>query len=697
MATIDTLQDSVDILTSSTTAILNEVNVSKATLVNSKDLAEAAAVDAEAKKQETVAIAAEAAGSAAEAAGYANVLGYNFVPTVKPTIDLDFADDEHGCIGLNGFVRKPLEDVCTIARGSKATYYDARGRLCTSEPDEARLTFNPDTGESEGLLVEEARTNLVDKPFVDWTVTASAVITPNSCEAVDGTLTGNTIDLSGDEYARAYAPIATVKDSPYTYSVYVKGEPGTSLSIRLQSAKTVTTMTGQWQRVSVDNVIATDDISYVYIGYANGTSLAKFDVCMLQAEKGSFPTSPIPESSTFNSRASTATYYDSTGTLQTAAVDEARYTYNPADLTAPPVLMDEVERTNLLTYSADLLSGYSYSRSTIAASGLPTKIPGNVFTKWVENDTAGSSYLYKNMTFDADSTYTFSIDVKQFNGQRIDIELPATMGFSGMTMRFNPSTGKVDEVTGSTGSTNVQFLGDGIYRCSITDTCVTTTTANWIFARLSDSFDSPAYGLYVANAQLEQGSYPTSYIPTTSSQVTRLADNVTYSQSTRVADRVYRDLSGYEFGDEFSVYVNAKFFNTRTNPGRRDGIVCLSEFPHTQNVDSLLITRDQSSSKITVRARKNSTNSYSVVVNPAVNDDEYKMVLSYKQGNAFTCVNGTVTQINGLYIDAKTMKYLLVGAETSTGGFTPTSTTNDVKIYPKALSEAECLALTGGN
>jgi hypothetical protein len=45
-------------------------------------------------------------------------------------------------------------------------------------------------------------------------------------------------------------------------------------------------------------------------------------------------------------RASTGTYFDSAGVLQTAAADVLRVTYDPADLTAPPYALIEGEATN---------------------------------------------------------------------------------------------------------------------------------------------------------------------------------------------------------------------------------------------------------------------------------------------------------------------------------------------------------------
>lgn len=55
----------------------------------------------------------------------------------------------------------PFDEALTFARGSEATYFDAGGVLRTAAVDEPRFTYDPETGEALGLLIEEQRTNLL--------------------------------------------------------------------------------------------------------------------------------------------------------------------------------------------------------------------------------------------------------------------------------------------------------------------------------------------------------------------------------------------------------------------------------------------------------------------------------------------------------------------------------------------------------
>ncbi len=98
---------------------------------------------------------------------------------------------------------------------------------------------------------------------------------------------------------------------------------------------------------------------------------------------------------------------------------------------------------------------------------------------------------------------------------------------TGVYAFFNLSgNGSVGESTAD--NPTIEPLSDGWYKCSITD--VLTAVGMDIRIALSDGVDSYdgvfGNGLYVYGAQIEQGSYPTSYIPTYGSSVTRSRDLV---------------------------------------------------------------------------------------------------------------------------------------------------------------------------
>jgi hypothetical protein len=72
-----------------------------------------------------------------------------------PSLDLRFADNKSLVDAVTG------ASLVTFTRASSGTFVDSAGVLQTAATDVPRLDHNPTTGESLGLLVEEARTNLL--------------------------------------------------------------------------------------------------------------------------------------------------------------------------------------------------------------------------------------------------------------------------------------------------------------------------------------------------------------------------------------------------------------------------------------------------------------------------------------------------------------------------------------------------------
>ena len=245
-------------------------------------------------------------------------------------------------------------------------------------------------------------------------------------------------------------------------------------------------------------------------------------------------------------RASSATYFDATGTLQTAATDQPRFDYDPSTLAARGLLIEEA-RTNLQTYSAEfgtasgLAYGLTQANGTVTLNDAVAPDGTTTATSWIEDLTTSGRYISSvNFTPSLNTYYTVSVFVKIASGSRyFGILFPTGAGWAGATQPaavFELSgSGTVTFTSGSPGfiSASIQPVGNGWYRCATTALSdPTSTTAARIQLRLSNSSTSvaPNYagdgtsGLYLWGAQLEAGAFPTSYIPTVASTVTRAVD-----------------------------------------------------------------------------------------------------------------------------------------------------------------------------
>jgi len=219
-----------------------------------------------------------------------------------------------------------------------------------------------------------------------------------------------------------------------------------------------------------------------------------------------------------------ATYVASTGYVTNATNNQPRFDYNPVTLACKGLLIEE-SRANLILYSGDLSNAF-WNRWQCAVTQNATTSPSNTLTAAKLYSNSGQvGNLYKGITLTATS-YTLSIYAKAAGYSWILLGA-ATAGNSGVW--FNVSSGTVGtQSAGYTGK--IENVGNNWYRCSVT---FTATAASWnviVFSTNQDnvlSVGNGTSGIYIWGAQLEAGAFATSYIPTTTTALTRNADVAT--------------------------------------------------------------------------------------------------------------------------------------------------------------------------
>lgn len=230
-------------------------------------------------------------------------------------------------------------------------------------------------------------------------------------------------------------------------------------------------------------------------------------------------------------RASTATYFDKAGVLQTAAIDEPRWSYDPADLTSPPTLLLEDAATNLFLYSGDLNNAY-WQKSQVTVSANSALGPDGLMSMEAllsNNSGATDHQLNPTYNYTAGLVYKCAVYARlRDSGVHVFIKMGSAAFGAIQTVMFNLSTGIGTLVSGSP-SYAVEDLGGGLLRLWISATATATANAAaCIGIATTNATTSPVpagTGAYVGVAQMETGSgAPTSYIPTTSVTVTRAAD-----------------------------------------------------------------------------------------------------------------------------------------------------------------------------
>jgi hypothetical protein len=226
-------------------------------------------------------------------------------------------------------------------------------------------------------------------------------------------------------------------------------------------------------------------------------------------------------------RATTATFFNSSGVLSTAASGAARFDYNPTTL-APLGLLIEEQRTNLLTYSEQFDNAvWTKTRSSITADATTSPDGTQDADKLVEDTATNTHDMTFSASFTSGTAYTLSIYAKQA-GRNLRIYFPTgAFGFA-FSAVFDLSAGTATiALTGTVAS--ITNVGNGWYRCSITQTATASATSNFTL-RLIEGASTTSYtgdgtsGIFIWGAQLEAGAFPTSYIPTTTTALTRNAD-----------------------------------------------------------------------------------------------------------------------------------------------------------------------------
>jgi hypothetical protein len=270
-------------------------------------------------------------------------------------------------------------------------------------------------------------------------------------------------------------------------------------------------------------------------------------------------------------RETTATRVNSAGLIENVAVNVPRLDYSNG--TCPSILV-EPQRTNITLQSENLATTW-YTAGGLLTSNATTAPDGNTTADKIKADTTNDIHVYQQtLTVVSGVVYTMSVFVKA--GEYTFFELSDSSTLKAQTFNLTAKTISAPQTGGFSAATssNIEDIGNGWLRCSITYTTESTTA----FFRMSlsngtnTSFaGNNTNGLFVWGAQLEEGSYATSYIPTIASTVTRNADvisktgissligqteGVMYFDLKSIADNNFKRLS-----INGGSYVNSIFFD----------------------------------------------------------------------------------------------------------------------------------------
>jgi hypothetical protein len=227
--------------------------------------------------------------------------------------------------------------------------------------------------------------------------------------------------------------------------------------------------------------------------------------------------------------------------------------------TCPSILV-EPQRSNLALYSSSF-DNAAWTKENASVTANTTTSPDGTQNadSLIENSSSSDHLLYQGDTASAGS-YTESVFMKKNTRQYGFLQIATDTAVNRYTIVVDLNNGNMTASSTSgvpTGTSyKIDSMGNGWYRLSVT----ATHTAGILYSvfGLSNSatptfsaLATPTYtgngtgSIYVWGAQLEAGSYPTSYIPTTSAAVTRNADVISKTGISAL------------IGTEFTVFFDA--------------------------------------------------------------------------------------------------------------------------------------------
>jgi hypothetical protein len=244
-------------------------------------------------------------------------------------------------------------------------------------------------------------------------------------------------------------------------------------------------------------------------------------------------------------------------------------------------LLIEEGRTNLFSRSEEFNeTAWLKLRLSISANSTVSPSGDNSADKLVEDASNNTHMVYRVLNTGSLVAHTFSVFAKA-DGRNF-VYLDCGDGFPlNSNAYFNLSNGTLGTI-GANATATITAFGNGWYRCSITAT-PTSTTTNGFYIQIASASGTRSYqgdgasGIFIWGAQVEAGSFATSYIPTTTGTLARSADvcsitggdfNNFYNQSEGTLTVKVEE---FRRGTSYNTVV--EIFNGLSYSGNRLGVV----------------------------------------------------------------------------------------------------------------------------
>jgi len=224
-----------------------------------------------------------------------------------------------------------------------------------------------------------------------------------------------------------------------------------------------------------------------------------------------FTTAALDPRVTVTRALNTATRINSSGLVQLVNADLPRFDFDPITKACKGLLIEE-SRINIQVQSEDFST--TWVATGISVSTNSTTAPDGNATADTLTASASPGNIVHLQAVGNGTTYAFSLFVKKLTSDTVQINFSNVA--AGPVFTFSTETFS----TVASWTTSFQKLDNGWYR--ITATRASNTTFAGMQIRIANSGEA----IYAWGAQMEAGAFATSYIPTTTTSLTRNNDIV---------------------------------------------------------------------------------------------------------------------------------------------------------------------------
>jgi len=377
-----------------------------------------------------------------------------------------------------------------------------------------------------------------------------------------------------------------------------------------------------------------------------------------------------------------ATDYQETSALAGMLGDQPRIDYSDTD----PHLLMEPTRANLIPYSEYSGDWSENFTGTLTQNTKDILSPEGVYNAFKMEDTSTTEFysVTDNITVASGDggEYTLSVFVKKTTGSisnYVGMQLTNTHEY----VFFNTSTGDVTESVDPTLTSNTsksaESFDDNWWRLIITNTLPEGSNRIGLWPAISSNGSTtntnPTGSAVFYGWQLEKGSFATSYIPTHGASVTRDAEGTGQY-----------DMQDFFDGNDFTLFVDLE-----ENPDLdRDGALLNIRLSESDAFSgSLRIYRSGTDSGFSVLFYPNNSQTDTAISLANATKIAIRRVESTGVFTAFTDGVSAV-HVTNPHTDTNfgQMRQLRVQGGQSTMKL------KGIKIYDKALTDAECIELT---